>query len=292
MAVSIPATAQRQPSGGFSMDEGGGFSAVVSWKGDYSDLAECAAEIGLGDSITVTDLPGSWLVRSFDLQRVNADLAVLTISLKHTDESSQSESGSSTTPIRDVWSLKSVRNDVSVLAYCGTSANNPNRAVVEKWMREPDAKLANEHKYTDGDGQLVDIAADPLISYTVPLIEKIQAGTERVIRFYPQITRRRTYYNAPADAFSNLSYVEEPPYSAGPATLSPDGIAAVIGDHEWLKVQDDCDEQSDGKWVRTESWIGILKTDATGDHPWDPDLYGEDRWQMPADAPGDNGGSS
>ena len=166
----------------------------------------------------------------------------------------------------------------------------PNRAAIERWMREPDPQLANEYKYTDVDGNEVDIAAEPELSLSLPLIDKIREGTERVIRFYPQLTRRRTYYAAPADAFESLSYVDEPPYDAGVRTLAPDGVSSVISAHEWLKVQDDCDEQADGKWVRTESWIGIEKTDANQGHPWDPDLYGAERWGMPA-FPNPNGGA-
>ena len=292
MAVSIPSSATRQPTGGFAMDDGGGFSDSVSWKGNFDDLAACAAAISPGDPLpALEDLPGQWRVSSFDLQRVNADVGVLAVAGRHSLDSSISPGGgASSTPIRDVWSLKSVRNDVSVLAYCGTSAANPNRAAIERWMREPDPKLANEYKYTDADGDEVDIAAVPEISLSVPLIDKIREGTERVIRFYPQLTRRRTYYAAPADAFESLSYVDEPPYSAGVRTLAPDGVSSVISAHEWLKVQDDCDEQADGKWVRTESWIGIEKTDANQGHPWDPDLYGAERWGMPA-FPNPNGGA-
>ena len=59
---------------------------------------------------------------------------------------------------------------------------------------------------------------------------------------------------------------------------------ALINAHQWLKVQADCDEQQDGTWMRTESWIGILKTDKNNGTPWNADLYGENRWQMPHDA--------
>ena len=52
----------------------------------------------------------------------------------------------------------------------------------------------------------------------------------------------------------------------------------------WLKAQDDCDEQQDHTWMRTESWIGIKLTDDPNSSPWDPDLYGPNRWQMPHDA--------
>ncbi len=287
MAVSIPDDARRQPDGGLSMDDGGGFAASLSWKGPYNSLAAAAANIAYGDAIPEQDdLPGNWYVSSFDLKRVNADNGVLTVAGR-IDPPSSSSSGGVSTPIRDLWSLKSVRNDVSILAYCGTSANNPNRVAIEKWLKESDGELANGYAYREADGKVVSIAAEPEISYSIPVIKKLQEGTESVIRFYPQVMRRRTYYKPPADVFENLGYVNEPSYQASDITFAPDGLSEVIANHEWLKVQDDCDEQGDGKWLRTESWIGILKASSPDGHPWDPDLYGEDRWDMPADAPGE-----
>ena len=38
------------------------------------------------------------------------------------------------------------------------------------------------------------------------------------------------------------------------------------------------DELPDGKWTRTESWMGIPAVDGSG---WDADLYGANRWPMP-----------
>ena len=284
MAVSIPTGAKRQPDGGMAKDEDGAISASLSWKGDYDDLANLLVSIMPGDELAAADLPFAAVVTSASLRRANADCGVLTLEVKGKSSTTSTSSGSSTNPIRDQWSLKSVRNDVSVLAYCSESPSGPNRAAIERWMREPDPALASNFKYRDTDGNEVDIAEDPMTTNSVDLIRKLMKGTERVIRFYPQITRRRLYYNPPADTFQGLSYVGAPPYSAGAVTLAPDGISAVISAHEWLKVQDDCDEQQDGKWMRTESWIGILKDDSSEQHAWDPDLYGDSRWKMPHDA--------
>ena len=187
-----------------------------------------------------------------------------------------------------MYSVKSVRNDVSVLAYCSDSPSGPNRAAVERWMREPDAKLAAEFKYTDADGNVVDMNDDPLLENTVPLVRKIMKGTERVIRFYPQLTIRRSFYAPPQDVFEKLSYIDTPPTPSGEKTLSPSGLTTLIRAHQWLKVQDDCDEQQNGTWMRTESWIGIEKSSHSEGDPWDEDLYGESRWQMPHDASDEN----
>ena len=44
-------------------------------------------------------------------------------------------------------------------------------------------------------------------------------------------------------------------------------------------MQDDVSENPDGKFTRTESWMGIKKTNGTT--AFDPNLYGENRWPMP-----------
>jgi hypothetical protein len=125
---------------------------------------------------------------------------------------------------------------------------------------------------------------EPLLKCTVPLVEKIMAGTERVIRFYPQLTIRRSYNAPPTGVFEKLSFIDAPPAPSSEKTLAPSGVAVLINAHQWLKVQDDCDEQQDRTWMRVESWIGILKTDANDQKPWDRNLYGDgnDRWSMPA----------
>ena len=283
MAISIPTGAKLQPMDQASAASDGSLSLSVSWKGLYAELLSAAEAIESGDALP--EPYSDWRAQAWDVRKGNAAYGVLTISATRTDSTSSSqEGGGSTEPIRDIFSLKSVRNDVSIFAYCGTSANNPSRVAVEKWMRESDSSLAKEYKYRESDGTVVDIANTPEISYSIPLIKKIEKGIESVIRFYPQLTRRRLYYAPPPDAFSNLGRVDTPPSPGGGKTLAPDGIATVISDHEWLKVQDDCDEQQDGKWMRTESWIGILKDDSSEQHAWDPDLYGDSRWKMPHDA--------
>lgn len=288
MAISIDSNLKLQPADQIETDADGVTTLTLVLKGAYPAARATADSINLGDpipsgSVAGGTVPSGFYAASWDIRRGNGDTATLTIRGRKADATQSSQSGSSTTPFKDVFSLKSVRNDVSVLAYCSTSPSGPNRAAVERWMREPNPKLAAEFKYMDSDGNLVDMNEEPLLKNTVPLVRKIMKGTERVIRFYPQLTRRRSYYAPPADTFQHLSYIDTPPTPGGQNTLAPNGISTLISAHEWLKVQDDCDEQQDRTWMRTESWIGILKTDENEGHPWDPDLYGPNRWKMPHD---------
>jgi hypothetical protein len=292
--MTIDSDLRLQPTDQATVGEDGVSTIVIEWKGLYADAKATDDTISIGDDLPTNSagdgytpsatLYAGYKVASHSIRRGNGDTAVLSVTCKKADATSTSQDGTSAVPFRTVYSVKSVRNDVSVLAYCSDSPSGPNRAAVERWMREPDAKLAANFKYTDTDGSVVDMTDDPLLKNTVPLIRKIKKGVERVIRFYPQLTIKRQYYAPPPDTFDKLSFIDTPPTPSGEKTLAPSGISTLISAHQWLKVQDDCDEQQNGTWMRTESWIGILKASDPNGSPWDPDLYGTNRWQMPHDA--------
>ena len=162
------------------------------------------------------------------------------------------------------------------MAYCGPSEGaNPNRAMIEAWMKEPDGALARNHQFRSPDGTIQDISGASLT-----LVQKIEKGVEAVIRFYPVVTRTRTYADVPPACLEKLGFIDTPPVPSGTAK-KPSGLEAAVNAHQWLKVRDDAQEQTDGKWTRTESWMGIAKSDDPNSSPWDADLYGANRWPMP-----------
>ena len=80
------------------------------------------------------------------------------------------------------------------------------------------------------------------------------------------------------------TYISNPniPQSSRKKVKKPSNITTIIQDHEWLKCQDDTTEQGDGSFIRTESWMGVKKTDVPqGTTAFDPDLYGPNRWKIP-----------
>ena len=91
------------------------------------------------------------------------------------------------------------------------------------------------------------------------------------MRFYPLITRKRTYSREPPAVLENLSKIDTPPVPAttgwNGTTRVPTGLSTIVGQYEWLKCQDDADENDDGSWTRTEAWMGAKS--------WDEDLYGK-----------------
>ena len=270
-----PTTAVAQPDETAGRDDAGNLKKSFSWKGPYTDLETAGKGIAKGDVVATGWVSSSWSVR-----RTPGDYGVLTVECTPPDPTSGSGTEEDPTvvePLKDIWSIKSVRNDVSIMAYCGPSPGaNPQRALIEAWMKEPDGDLAENLQFRKSDGTVFDISNREYPA-TVALIGKIRKGIEAVIRFHPVVTRTRTYADCPPACLENIGFIDTPPAPAGTAK-KPSGLATAVNAHQWLKVQDDAQEQTDGKWTRTESWMGIPAVDGSG---WDADLYGANRWPMP-----------
>lgn len=293
MAVAIPAGCYRQPTESEGRGAGGEDAFAYVLKGPYTALETLLRSLSRGEEIVE-----GWLMAGANLARNPGDTGTLTITCAVDNE----DAGASGTPseyatkaLNEVWSLRSVRNDVSVMAYCGPSPGaNPLREIIEAWQKEPDGELANQTCYRRADGSVFSIANGEMPA-TVALIEKIRRGIDSVMRFYPQLTR--TYSRPPARVYENLATIDVPTVGSttdfevtdgGTTTTKkadtsrlekPGNLGQIITDHEWLKCQDDTGKTPDGKFSRVESWIGVPKTDGG----WDVNLYGRppDRWAMP-----------
>ena len=257
----IPAGCYRQPTESEGVSDSGEATFTYVLKGGYSVLHGLSASLKQGDVVVA-----GWFARAWDCVP---------------DAGKESDAvDAKDAPIKDVWKIHAVRNDVSVMAYCGITPGGPLRNVVEKWLRETDSETAAAGNYRE-KGEVVDVAET--YPPSAKLIAKMMKGVESVIRFYPVITRVRTYAAPPPDCLENIGLIDDHPTSGigGAAAKKPGSLANKLSDYEWLKMQDDCDETTDGKWTRTESWWGLLKADHPDGHPWDPDLYGSNRWSMP-----------
>jgi hypothetical protein len=271
-----PQNLWQQPDDVKSRSETGVLSRTISFKGKAADIDVAVSLIAEGEVIET-----GWAYSSHTIRAVPGGMAILSLNCVEASASRPGEdegegSQDEPQPLKDLWSIRSVRNDVSVMAYCGPSGSNPQRTLVEAWMKEPDGELAEHYQFKKSDGSIYDIDEPP----TIELIKKIQKGVEAVIRFYPVITRTRTYAAVPPACLENMGFIDTPPAPAGTAK-SPSGLSAAVDAHQWLKVQDDAEELEDGKWTRTESWMGIAKSENAENSPWDPDLYGKERWSMP-----------
>lgn len=281
MSWITPANAVKQMRGNEQLDNGGSLTLEIVFKAPYATLKTAAEGLVAGDVIET-----GWSATTWHLSRIPGGYGELTINCiptagteqdpDHPDDPTKKVEK----PLEDLFSLRSVRNDVSVMAYCGPSAGaNPLRADLEMWMKETDRDLYSAMEFKDASG-----ATRELTSATKALAAKIQKGVQSVMRFYPILTRTRIYAVQPPKCLEKLGYIDTPP-TPGTDAKKPGGVDTAINAHQWLKCQDDVAQRGDRTWSRTESWMGIAKSDGEGDSPWDPDLYGPNRWTMPADPP-------
>ena len=267
MAVSIPESANKQPRHRLGEDPQTNKSHQIQYKGtSYTDLKTACAAFVRGDLVET-----GWLLDSWELEGVPGEGGLLTLNCML---ASASDTGGLPKALRAVWTCKSVRNDKSILAYCGAAAR---RVALELWMKETDAELAEDNKYHASED-----VEDTLNSQEQAIADKIRKGIDTVVRFYPVLTCKSTWNKVPSTFMENLSYIDTPGAPQADQTHAPSNLNDIISAHSWLKVQDDVEENGDGKFIRIESWMGI----ATVDGSWDPDLYGPQRWPMPLQTAG------
>lgn len=283
MAIEIPEGCWRQPTESESLSDAGEAAFSYVLKGGYDALKGLARTIVPGTEVLVEgtgDSAVKWTSKGWQLQRGNGDTGVLSIACAPSP-GTISDGKFSPTPLRETWTVHNVRNDVSAMRYCGESAANPQRDSIEMWLKETDKTLSDGYQYKGDDGDVVTLS-----EASQKLAAKLRMGLESVMRFYPVLTRRLEYAEPPEEFMDGLSYIDADVPTPGTAgailAKHPGGLADKIGLYQWLKCQDDLDEQPDGKWFRTESWMGLLKSDHWNNSPWDDDLYGSGRWQFPA----------
>lgn len=274
MAIAIPEGCWVQKDVTKGVDENGNATLRYPIKGGYDALEGLMATLTKSTVVVTGFLASTW-----ELQRVPSGGGLLTINCVADAGSFQPDPEKPETepkPLDDIWTLRGVRNDVSILAYCGPSeGNNPSRLRLECWMKESDKTLADNDSYRAADGRVI-----PLLAADKAIAAKIRKGIESVIRFYPVVTRTRVYADCPPKCLENLGLKDTPPAPAGDAK-KPSGLATAVEAYDWLKMQDDAIEQTDGKWSRVESWWGVTPNDGG----WDDDLYGANRWPMPYEPP-------
>lgn len=286
MAVSIPGYKQVRKTN--FMDEAGDRGLTIQYKHtSYDALYTAASGIAQG-----TEVETGWIVKTWTVEGVPGGGGILSINCVPADSFTPQGGSATQYPKDETWTCKSVRNDVSILAYCGSQSSNPNRTWIELWQKETDGDVASSGNYTKPDGTVSDLSQQDFAAATSDLIAKIEKGVESVMRFYPVLSRNRKYDTCPTTMLENLGFIDTPPSpgtyidnpnipeSSRKKVKKPSNLATIVSDHQWVKVQDDVTDQGDGSFIRTESWMGIKKS-GSDDSPWDPDLYGTDRWPMP-----------
>lgn len=265
--VTIPQDAIIQPSETLSGQPNGSQQWSVSFKGSYAALRAAALKFKPGDLYNGGGTTRGILL-TWQLSRLVGDHGTLTLNLSPADSESEDGDVGDSELKKDVWSVHGVRNDKSLLGFCGLSESEGRRSELEAWLKEPDGALAEKYQFRDSQDSIKDLSEG-----SKTIAQKFEKGIDSVMRFYPLITRKRTYSREPPSVLENLSKIDTPPVPAttgwNGTTRVPTGLSTIVGQYEWLKCQDDADENDDGSWTRTEAWMGAKS--------WDEDLYGANR---------------
>ena len=256
MADPPPPTYWEQPER-VEIATDGSKSITKSYKGDYADLVTFASGLTIGTT-TESGLP----LRSVNITRTVASLATLRLEFGEEEDNS---SGTASV-ISTSWSMKHTQRIVSLMRRTGDSASMPHRGNLEAWRKEPDPTLYDAFQYHNQTGSVLTLSAPE-----IAVAEKLKAGVDGAMRFYPTVQKVTVYGNGKISGVgANLATIDTPgsPWDSD-IKFGPSGsqTAAV-----WLKVGDDVVKNKDGQ-TRTESWMGAAS--------WDLNLYGtpaQGRW--------------
>jgi len=236
----------------------GSRSITKSYKGDYADLVTLAGTLTIGTS-TEDSLP----LRTINLTRTVGSPNIGTLRLEFGED--EDNSGGTASVVSTVWSMKHTQRIVSLMRRTGDSASMPHRGNLEAWRKEPDPALYDAYQYRNQVGSVLTLSAEE-----IAIAEKLKAGVEGAMRFYPTVQKVTVYSNGKISGVgANLATIDTPgsPWDSdikfGPTGEQTDAV--------WLKVGDDVTKNKDGQ-TRTESWMGAKS--------WDVNLYGTgaDRW--------------
>jgi hypothetical protein len=172
------------------------------------------------------------------------------------------------------WSMRHTQRIVSLMRRTGDSASMPHRGNLEAWRKEPDPNLYDAFQYRAIGGGVLTLSLPERA-----VAEKLKAGVDGAMRFYPTVQKVTTYTRGKiAGVGAGLAYIGTPGspwdsdivFGANPSATPPvAGTAAV-----WLKVGDDVTlDGKTGIQTRTESWMAAKS--------WDVNLYGtvaQGRW--------------
>lgn len=227
----------------------GANTATRNFKGNFADLLTFANGLTIGGSPY-----GGLPLRAVNITRTVASLA--TLRLEYGKETSY-DSQKTATETSVNWSMKHTQRVVSLMRRTGDSASMPHRGNLEAWRKEPDPALYDAFQYRGIGGGVLTLSLPEQA-----VAEKLKAGVEGAMRFYPTVQKVSTYTSGTiAGIGAGLAHISTPG--------SPwDSVAA-----SWLKVGDDVTvDGKTGTQTRTESWIGAKS--------WDANLYGEspNRW--------------
>ena len=203
-----------------------------------------------------TPQPGQTRCNSKSIEYGVGDVATLTV--VRVDRKSQKTTYEPVDQDSVVWSITTSQITYPIERYCGSSGVSAQLWEIRAWQREPDTNLHRSFQFRGADMTIYTLS-----DASKRIAQKISAGIESVMRFFPTIKKISTYGGGKIRGLGEkLAYIDTPG--------SPYDSAAKM----WLKTGDDVQRAADGSQIRTETWIGSETIDAN--------LYGEspERWEL------------
>lgn len=184
------------------------------------------------------------LVTQSQMEKIEADRAKWSVVYQLSVSSGGGGGGDPTEPLDAVWSENCVQYQYPL----------------EKYLSPVEAgKLKEWEDLEDATKKASELSSPTFLSGMALNIAKLKfAGTTDVIRCWPQATRVTTYAEYVDTLSDNLNKVDDTPKEQ-----------FDWWNIEWMKVQFDWEQNYDGSWRLTESWIGANKQDGG----WNRGLY-------------------
>ena len=268
--VEKPALTATVYQSGEEIDWGQKFAMVTrTYIGPDNDILDMGKANKVGSGLNLGNgLSGT--VQSCKTIKLDADRSKLVYTVR---SKNYEGSGGEEDPnlLDETWQVTMAQMEVPLYRYCSPDAENGdedygNAVALNAWENETDPTLKNEFKYMGDDGEPVTLAGR-----TLDLAKLINSGVEARLVFYPQatlVTNCEDYKKV--SNFSNrraaLNYIDD----------TPNDELDLTG-YSWLKSSFDWNQNADGTWVLTETWIGSPQY--LGD--WAKGLYDKNNhWNM------------
>lgn len=255
-----------QPSG-TKQDSGDGVTEQIVRQGHYNLLDGMASGLKAKSvcNLGTEQHPVERYVVSWTLERIEGDYGRLTITVGAPADNDKVDDKEPDNVVETKWSLKHTQQQLPLSRFWtdGTwSESSPDGRALALWRQEPRKELYDNYQFLAPDGNVYTLDGS-----SQQVADKYKKGIESVMRFYPVVTRTITYKKGMNEDRINalnigakLSHIDAPPRDFG---LNPG---------TWLCIQDDAEEDADGKLVRITGWMGCKSLDA--------DLYGDNnRWE-------------
>ena len=255
-----------QPSG-TKQDSGDGVTEQIVRQGHYDQLDALTAGLKAKSvcNLGTDQNPDERYVVSWTLERIEGDYGRLTITVGAPADNDKVDDKEPDNVVETRWSLRHTQQQLPLSRFFSDGSPTgalPDCREIALWRQEPRKELYDAFKYLAPDGNEYTLSTE-----SQAVAAKYMRGIESVMRFYPVVTRTITYKKGMSAARiaalkigATLSYIDEPDNTFG---LDPG---------TWLCIQDDADEDADGKLVRITGWMGCKTLDQN--------LYGDtDRWE-------------